>query len=73
MRAAESMVHVGPLLNENGFIFGKILIQRDEKDKEKTAHVIYSKIPKKIVGRKIFLVDNMLATAGSSIKAIKHL
>lgn len=26
-----------------------------------------------MVGRKIFLVDNMLATAGSSILAIKHL
>lgn len=51
---------------------GKILIQRDEETAE--AKLIYTKLPKSISnGANILLLDPMLATGGTAIKAIKVL
>lgn len=73
LRSAESMVHVGPILNENGFSFGKILIQRNEESKEKEAKLYYKKFPKDIKDRIVFVVDNMLGTGGSLCCALKEI
>lgn len=56
-----------------GVGIGKILIQRDETTKEKRAVLYYKKLPKNISDCYVILTDPMLATAGSSIKAISVL
>ncbi|HNZ04552.1 MAG TPA: uracil phosphoribosyltransferase [Myxococcota bacterium] len=50
---------------------GKILIQRDEKTAE--PHLYYSKLPPDIADRWVLLLDPMLATGGSIVKAIEVL
>ncbi len=54
-----------------GIRIGKILIQRDEETAEPI--LFYSKLPKDIATRLVFLMDPMLATGGSAITAIKVL
>jgi uracil phosphoribosyltransferase len=74
MRAGESMEAA---LRETcrGVRIGKILIQRDESTKDKTpdTRFSYSKVPTDIHGRIVFLMDPMLATGGSAIKAAEIL
>lgn len=74
MRAGESMEAA---LRETcrGVRIGKILIQRDEATKDKTpdARFNYSKVPLDIEKRHVFLMDPMLATGGSAIKAAEIL
>lgn len=50
---------------------GKILIQRDEETAQ--AKLYYSKLPEDIANRWVFLLDPMLATGGSAIKAVEVL
>lgn len=50
---------------------GKILIQRDEETAQ--AKLYYSKLPEDIASRWVFLLDPMLATGGSAIKAVEVL
>jgi len=50
---------------------GKILIQRNEETAE--AQLYYSKLPKDISERHVLLLDPMLASGGSAIKAIEVL
>jgi len=50
---------------------GKILIQRDETTAK--AHLIYVKLPHDIKDRKVLLMDPMLATGGSAIRAVSVL
>lgn len=50
---------------------GKILIQRDEETAK--AKLYYSKLPEDIASRWVFLLDPMLATGGSAIKAVEVL
>ncbi|MBU0666912.1 MAG: uracil phosphoribosyltransferase [Nanoarchaeota archaeon] len=52
-------------------ILGKILVQRDEETLE--PKFFFSKIPKDISKRHVFLLDPMLATGGSAGMAIKLL
>lgn len=74
MRAGESMEQA---LRETcrGVRIGKILIQRDEstKDKAPDTRFSYSKVPLDIHERTVFLLDPMLATGGSAIKAAEIL
>ncbi|KAH9853314.1 PRTase-like protein [Lenzites betulinus] len=50
---------------------GKILIQRDEETAQ--AKLFYAKLPQDIAKRYVLLLDPMLATGGSAIKAIEVL
>ncbi|EIW62273.1 PRTase-like protein [Trametes versicolor FP-101664 SS1] len=50
---------------------GKILIQRDEETAQ--AKLFYSKLPPDIEKRYVLLLDPMLATGGSAIKAVEVL
>jgi uracil phosphoribosyltransferase len=50
---------------------GKILIQRHEETAE--PHLFYAKLPHDIADRFVLLLDPMLATGGSAIKAIETL
>jgi len=50
---------------------GKILIQRDEETAE--AKLFYSKLPPDISSRYVLLLDPMLATGGSALKAVEVL
>ena len=50
---------------------GKILIQRDEETAQ--PQLYYSKLPPDIKNRFVLLLDPMLATGGSAIKAIQVL
>ncbi|KAF8709198.1 PRTase-like protein, partial [Rhizoctonia solani] len=50
---------------------GKILIQRDEETAQ--AKLFYSKLPEDISQRYVLLLDPMLATGGSAIKAVEVL
>jgi len=50
---------------------GKILIQRDEDTAQ--AKLFYSKLPEDIANRYVLLLDPMLATGGSAIKAVEVL
>ncbi|KAG8904395.1 hypothetical protein FRB99_001817 [Tulasnella sp. 403] len=50
---------------------GKILIQRDEETAQ--AKLYYSKLPEDIASRYVLLLDPMLATGGSAIKAVEVL
>lgn len=70
LRAADSMAdaisHQFP-----GIPVGKILIQRDEETALPT--LFFSKLPKDIRTRLVFLVDPMLATGGSASQAVRVL
>ena len=50
---------------------GKILIQRDEATAEPFFY--YAKLPQDIAERCVLLLDPMLATGGSAMKAVEHL
>lgn len=70
LRAADSMAdelsHRFP-----GIPVGKILIQRDEETA--LPKLFFSKLPKDVKTRLVFLVDPMLATGGSASAAIRVL
>ncbi|KAF0474660.1 uracil phosphoribosyltransferase [Gigaspora margarita] len=70
MRAGEAMEKV---LRKccRGVRIGKILIQRDEETAQPKLY--YSKLPPGIEDRYVLLLDPMLATGGSVIKAIEVL
>lgn len=74
-----SIVRSGDILQEAvrclrpGLSVGKILIQRDESSDDKRAVLYYKKLPKNITESFVILVDPMLATAGSAIRAIEVL
>jgi uracil phosphoribosyltransferase len=72
LRSAESLVHSIPLFEEEGITFGKMLIQRNDKD---LSHpdVFFSKLSSNINQKIVFLVDNMLGTGGSAVVAIEEL
>mmetsp|Transcript_35255 Transcript_35255/g.49370 ORF Transcript_35255/g.49370 Transcript_35255/m.49370 type:complete len:313 (-) Transcript_35255:99-1037(-) len=72
MRAGDSMV-AGLRSVAKGVRIGKVLIQRDEEDPEKRAHLSYVKFPGDIARRHVLLLDPMLATGGSAKLAIKEL
>ena len=71
LRTADSMIHVGPLVEENNFMVGKVLVQRDEKSKDKKPIFLYKKIPKDVVNRIVYICDNMIATGGSLLLVIE--
>ncbi|RNF00962.1 uracil phosphoribosyltransferase [Trypanosoma rangeli] len=70
LRAGESMERA---LRETcrGIRIGKILVQRDETSAEKIPdeRYNYSKIPKDVAGRCVLLLDPMIASGGSAIRA----
>lgn len=74
---AVSVVRSGDILLQGvmttlvGVNVGKILIQRDEETA--LPELFYSKLPKNIADLQVLLVDPMLATGGSAIKAIEVL
>lgn len=74
LRAGESMERV---LREmcRGVRIGKILVQRDEasEDKGPDERFNYSKMPKDVASRRVLLLDPMLATGGSAIRAAEIL
>ncbi|EPY33260.1 uracil phosphoribosyltransferase [Strigomonas culicis] len=74
LRAGESMERV---LREmcRGVRIGKILVQRDEKSEDKSPdeRYNYSKMPKDVSSRHVLLMDPMIATGGSAIKATEIL
>ena len=74
MRAGESMEQA---LRDTcrAVRIGKILIQRNEATADKTPdeRYSYSKMPKDIATRSVFLMDPMLATGGSAIRAVECL
>ena len=71
-----SIVRSGDILQEAvrylqpGVSVGKILIQRDESKPDKPAVLYYKKLPKNISESFVILVDPMLATGGSAIRAL---
>jgi len=70
LRSGESMENALRSLIRN-VKFGKILIQRDENDPNKTPKLYYSKLPNNIHSYSVILLDPMLATGGSARSAIK--
>lgn len=74
MRAGESMERA---LRDTcrGARIGKILIQRNEEDPNKAPSDSYNycKVPKDIAERFVILMDPMLATGGSAIRATRSL
>ncbi|GAA5850280.1 hypothetical protein JCM9279_006511 [Rhodotorula babjevae] len=70
MRAGESM-EAGLRECCRAVRIGKILIQRDEETA--LAKLFYAKLPEDIADRYCLLLDPMLATGGSAIKAIEVL
>ena len=74
MRAGESM-EMALRATCRGARIGKILIQRDEstKDKAPDPRYNYAKVPADIADRKVLLLDPMLATGGSAIRAVETL
>ena len=52
---------------------GQILIQRDEHSEEKKPVFYFSKLPKNMKGKKVFLCDPMLGTGGSLDMALNKL
>merc|ERR1712086_1167165 len=55
----------------SGIRIGKILIQRDEETA--LPKLFYSKLPQDIAERCVLLLDPMIATGGSAMKAIEVL
>jgi len=74
-----SIVRSGDILQEAvrtlqpGLAVGKILVQRDETKPDKPAVLYYKKLPPNINQSFVILVDPMLATAGSALRAISVL
>ena len=60
-----------PRTLQPGVSVGKILIQRDESKADKPAVLYYKKLPPNITESFVMLVDPMLATAGSALRAIR--
>lgn len=58
-------------MNDRAVRIGKILIQRDEATA--LAKLFYAKLPQDIASRYCLLLDPMLATGGSAIRAIEVL
>ncbi|CAI2377344.1 unnamed protein product [Moneuplotes crassus] len=56
-----------------GIKVGKILIQRDENSKDKHPIFYYSKLPRGISSKKVFILDPMLGTGGSCNLTIRKL
>lgn len=52
---------------------GKILIQRDEDHPEKIAKLFYAKLGPRVAKQHVLLCDPMVATGGSSAKAVEVL
>jgi len=67
IRAGDSMLDTF-LATAPEAVVGKILIQRNEETAE--PNLYYSKLPD-MTGKKVFLLDPMLATGGSAICAVK--
>lgn len=67
IRAGDSMLDVFLSVNPDAVV-GKILIQRDEATAQPV--LFYNKVPS-LVGKKIVVLDPMLATGGSAKVAIK--
>ncbi|KAJ9464406.1 Uracil phosphoribosyltransferase [Diplonema papillatum] len=72
MRAGESMENALRHTCRDVRI-GKILIQRDEVTGEPDTRFNYAKLPADIQDRYVFLLDPMLATGGSAIRAVSIL
>lgn len=74
MRAGESM-EMALRATCRGARIGKILIQRDEStaDKAPDPRYNYAKMPADISERKVLLLDPMLATGGSAMRAVDTL
>lgn len=72
IRAGDSLLEA-VLACEPSVSVGKILIQRDETSVEKTPVMYYSKLPPNVSNMNVMLVDPMLATGGSAMKAIETL
>ncbi|RPD62161.1 PRTase-like protein [Lentinus tigrinus ALCF2SS1-7] len=70
LRAGEAM-EVGLREVCRSVRIGKILIQRDEETAQ--AKLFYAKLPQDIAQRYVLLLDPMLATGGSAIKAVEVL
>ncbi|EGD73718.1 uracil phosphoribosyltransferase [Salpingoeca rosetta] len=70
LRAGESMEHI---LREwmPSVVIGKVLIQRDEETA--LPKFVFDKLPSKICNCQVILLDPMLATGGSAMKAIEVL
>ncbi|KKK14584.1 hypothetical protein P175DRAFT_0503803 [Aspergillus ochraceoroseus IBT 24754] len=71
LRAGASMEHVLRETWMGSLSFGKLLIQRDEETS--LASIYYSKLPRSIVNDVVLLLEPMLATGGSVIKAVETL
>ena len=69
IRAGDSMLDTF-LATAPEAVVGKILIQRNEETAEPMLY--YSKLPD-MKGKKVFLLDPMLATGGSALSAVKCL
>ncbi|KYQ99918.1 uracil phosphoribosyltransferase [Tieghemostelium lacteum] len=67
IRAGESM-EIGLRAVCKHIKIGKILIQRDESTK--LPHLMYVKLPHDIANRQVLLLDPMLATGGTVVKAV---
>lgn len=72
IRAGDSLADVVRELVP-GCSVGKILIQRDEEDPEKRAKLFYSKLGPRVAKQHVLLCDPMVATGGSSAKAVEVL
>ncbi|CAI2377687.1 unnamed protein product [Moneuplotes crassus] len=72
IRAGDSML---PKMFElmPGIKVGKVLVQRDESTEDKRSVFYYSKLPKEIAKKKVFILDPMLATGGSCSLVINRL
>ncbi|KAI1372218.1 uracil phosphoribosyltransferase-domain-containing protein [Hypoxylon crocopeplum] len=71
LRAGASFEHVLRKAYDGPLSFGKVLIQRDEKTSLPT--YLYSNLPKNITSSTVLVLEPMLATGGSSSKAIEIL
>lgn len=72
IRAGDSLLQVTNQILPHASV-GKILIQRDETTEEKIPKLFYSKLPPNISSSMVILCDPMLATGGSSLKAVEAL
>jgi|TARA_B100001971_G_scaffold48708_1_gene44063 uracil phosphoribosyltransferase len=72
IRAGDSMLKAFRSIQPDISV-GKILIQRDEQSENKDAVLYYKKLPKNISNKIVILVDPMIATGGSALKAISVL
>ena len=52
---------------------GKVLIQRDEDDVNKRAHLFWKKLPANLSSDQVLVLDPMLATGGSALLCLDEL